>query len=256
MLRIDFSPRVMKHAAMTRSPHQNIFLTLVCCCLALCVLCSPAMSQAAEMQRFSLGDAKLMLGGPEGHAPLAKKQVPALLLVPDRYRGLLKHVLSFYAAEAINKPSKIYNNHGALFYMGSSKKTWSKQDLTELKTKLMPGAQAEGGELKERQEFMRRFLKQEADFAISRRKAEKYYDRLQQCVVLDDGEQGLVLGCRHKKKGEKDKYVTMSLTLVRDKLIGTAYYQVAPGRKERSRAAQMTRDWQKALLEANADDAP
>lgn len=236
-----------------KSPIQPLIShTVIALCLFIALLAPSAACMAADSEEYAIGETKLKLKGPAEHSRFGKKSIPALLLVPDRYKGLVNHTLAFFSREGVNKPSKMYNNHGAIFYMGSSKKVWSREDFARIRSRLMPGIKAKNAaQLHDNEQFMRSFLAEDADFTISQRKAKKYYSRLQQSTVLLDTENAIALAYRHKKKGERDKYVTVSLSLVGNKVIGTAYYQVDPGSKERNRAAQMTLDWQKSILDAN-----
>jgi hypothetical protein len=236
--------RMPKHAVGRR------FLTTLLLGVLLCV---PRPGLAAEgQQRYTLGETKLSLPGPKQHSWNNPKTYPPLVLVPKRYKGLTRHLLALYASPSLNNFSKMYNNHGALFFMGSAKKTWTKEEFALLKAKLMP-VKTEWGEaeLQDREQFFKKFLAERADLKIPKRKVKTYYGRLQQSVVLYDTETAVALAYRHKKKGEQDKYFTVSLSLVRDKLIGTAYYQVAPDSKEQQRADNLTLDWQQIIIESN-----
>lgn len=205
---------------------------------------------SAEPESYAIGNTRLVLQGPPKHSWINKKGFTALWLVPERYKGLVGHAVAFHSNGSLNKPTRMYNNHGALFFLGPENKVWTKEDFAALKAKLMP-AKKEQEAVAEGERFLRQFLDEDADFKISSRKAKKYYKRLQQAYVLYDAEDAVVLAYRHKKKGERDKYVTLSLSLVRDKIIGTAYYQVDPGSKERERSEKMTLEWQQAILNAN-----
>lgn len=223
--------------------------------LAVALLSGPVTAHAVEPDSYTLGETRLQLKGPAKHSWINKKTFAALLLVPERYKGLAGHALAFYSPGSINKPTRMYDNHAALFHLGPQNKSWTKEDFALMKAKLMPGKADRGQEaVKKGEQFLRQFLDKQADYAVSTRRAKKYYKRLQQAEVLHDAQNAVVLAYRHKKKGKRDKYVTLSLCLVRDKVIGTAYYQVDPGGKERERSRQLTLDWQKSILDANGAD--
>lgn len=230
---------------------KNTFIPIVLAFVMLFII--PGGVQAAsEPDSYTIGETRLNLKGPANHVWVNKKSVAALMIVPDRYKGLTRQLLSIYSSGSTNSFSKMYNNHGALFFVGSPKKVWTNEDFTFLKTKLMPTSiPGSDAETLEREQFLRDFLAKNAAFEIPGRKAKKYYGRLLRASVLYESDTSVILAYRHKKKGEKDKFITLSLALVQDKLIGTAYYQVDPDKKERERAAQMTIAWQKSILQAN-----
>ena len=237
----------------TRRPEHapgRLFLTTL---LLGALLCVPRPGLAAEdPQQYTLGNTKLSLPGPESHNWNNPKTYPPLAFVPKRYKGLTRHLLALYSSPSINNFSKMYNNHGALFFMGSAKTTWTKEEFALIKAKLMPvKTELSEAEVQDREHFFKIFLAERADFETPDRRVKKYYGRLQQSVVLYDTETAVALAYRHKKKGEQDKYVTVSLSLVRNKLIGTAYYQVAPNDRERQRADNLTLDWQQSIIKSN-----
>lgn len=211
-----------------------------------------ALALAGEPRQYSLGEQTIKLSGPTGHRWVDKDSLLALKLAPSRYDKVVAHMISIYARDAGNSLTRPYHNYGALFFVGPRDKVWNATEFAELKRLLMPGAEdASQLELAERHEFLRRFLREGVGFKLTRGKAKKYYERVQKATVLRDDPQGLALSLLQQKKGEKDKLVTMSLSLVRGKLVGTLYYQIDPGQTATARSRQQTLDWQDRLLQAN-----
>lgn len=225
--------------------------------LALClfIVCSLAVALPAQAQptHKQLGKTSITLAAPVGHSWVNPKTELALNLLPKRYKGLAGHAITIFSYSSLNSLMKLYNNYCTLFYIGKMDKSWSQQELQELKEYLLvPKGKILSGEvLDANSEYLHLFLENSMDFSISSKKAKKYYSQLQDHEVLLNNEHGLVLSLRIKKAGEKTKYVFISLTLVKDKLLGTVYYQVRPGSKERERAATLTKNWQKSILQAN-----
>lgn len=206
-----------------------------------------------EPKIHTLGDTVVNLAGPSKHSWVNKEWEIGLKLAPKRYSGLLDHIISFYSyPESQGTLSKMYNNYCALFYVGPSDKIWTAEDFADIKQHLLPRGDKSDEEKAAAMEYMRELLGNGVDYKLSSSKTRRYYGYLQEAAVLGEGPDSIMLGLRIKKKGEKAKYVTMSLTHVKDKLIGTVYYQVAPKGAERERAGALTKSWQETLMEVNA----
>ena len=220
--------------------------------LALTAAIIPATAlHAKEMPAIVLGGSELALIGPENHDWLNKDSQLGLKLAPSRYKNVLKHFISLYAAPGGKNIFKPYNNHGGIFYVGPKSKLWTVEEFAAVKNTLLgPGAGAGEGDQAARA-YLQEFLREGVGFDLPNRKTKKYLERIRKAKVLEDGPGSLILAYRHKEDGQKDRYVVLSLTLLRGKLLGTAYYQFAPGKKERKRADELTLAWQQALTQAH-----
>lgn len=216
----------------------------------LCLLASP-LRAATEPAFFTLGEARLRVAGPEQHNRVNKSANLGLKLAPARYEGMIGHLLSVYSSPMGASITKLYNNYGGIFFVGPENKSWTGAELARLRDFLLSVKDGDTERAAVESEFLRQLLGEGVDFKISESKARKYYGQLKDVRLLHDGPDALAVSLRLKKKGEKEKYVTLSLSLVKDKLLGTVYYQVAPNRDERKRADGLTLKWQQALLAAN-----
>lgn len=227
---------------------------LIAAALAALLFCTGTALAASGPDSHTLGDTTVHFSRPDSkHDWVNKNSDLGLKFIPARYAPVIRHVISIYARDSFNSPTKAYNNHCAVFFIGPRDKIWSIQDFAELKDRLMPRPEPpEGDELEAEGEYLLKTLEDGVGLKMPKRKAKKYYLRLQQSTVLRDTPDAVALTLRHKKKGEKDKQITMSLALVNGKLLGTVYYQVSPGKKERTRVANLTLVWQDALISANS----
>lgn len=215
-------------------------------------LLSPSWLQAAKEPRsHTLGDTVLELAVPQGHKWVNKNSEIGFKLAPERYSDLISHLVSVYAFSSSGSLSKLYNNYCALFYVGPAEKKWEPADFAEMKKHLLVGKNATDEEKTLAMEYMRALLHDGVGYKISSSKSRKYYGYLKDATVISDDPESVLLALRIKKKGEKTKYVTMSLSLVRNKLLGTLYYQVSPSGKERERVKNLTQAWREALINAN-----
>lgn len=219
---------------------------------AVSFLAAPVLQAAREPSRHALGGTTLELAAPQDHKWVNKKSDIGLKLAPDRYSNLIDHLVSVYALSATGSLSKLYNNYCALFYVGPAEKHWEQEDFAELKKHLLAGKNAPDEGKAEAIDYMRALLRDGLGYKISSSKSRKYFAYLQEAKVLGEEPDSVLLALRIKKKGEKTKYVTVSLSLVKNRLLGTLYYQVAPNNKERERVRTLTQDWQAALIDANS----
>lgn len=206
----------------------------------------------AEPAQYNLGGRIIKLSGPAEHRWVDKDSILGLKLAPARYEKVVTHMISIYAREPGLSLTRPYHNYGALFFVGPKDKIWTEAEFAELKRQLLPGPEImDKAEQARRHEFLRQFLREGVGFKLTRGKSKKYYERVQQATVLRDTPRSLALSLLQRKKDEKDKLVTMSLSLVQGKLVGTLYYQIDPGQTATARSRQQTLDWQDALLRDN-----
>lgn len=221
------------------------------CLLATALFVSGPAQAAREPTRYTLGATTLELVAPTAHKWIDKRSEIGLKLAPERYSGLIDHLISIYALSSTGSITKLYNNYCALFYVGPPEKDWSAADFAALKSRLLNAREASEEEQAAGREYLRAFLLEGLGYKISSSKSRKYYAYLRDVALIRDEPEALLLSLRIRKKGEKTKHVTVSLSLVRGKLLGTLYYQVAPGGRERERAQAVTKAWQEALIAAN-----
>lgn len=220
--------------------------------LLLLLLALPGQTLAArEPTQHNLGGTPVKLAPPPEHKWVNKKSDIGFKFTPERYSDVVDHMISVYSYSSSGSLSKLYNNYGAIFYVGPPDRTWTAEDFTLVKTRLLPGAVQDDEGRAEAMEYMRAFLRDGVGYKLSSSKTRRYFAYLQEATVISESPESLVMALRIKKKGEKTKYVTVSLSLVKEKLLGTLYYQVKPNGKERERARLLTQSWQEALVAAN-----
>ena len=221
--------------------------------LLITALIPAGILPASNIPAYTLGGSELQLIGPENHPRVNKDSQLGLKLVPSRYKNAIKHVIGLYSPPASNSMFKPYNNYGGIFYVGSKHRNWSAEEFSKLKSMLLsPEQQQDEESLAAARAYLQEFLREGLGYDLPNRKTKKYLERLRNASVLDESPHSVVMAFRHKEAGQKDKYVVMSLAMLKGKLIGTVYYQVDPGKKERRRADGLTISWQKALIEANS----
>ncbi|MDL2307040.1 hypothetical protein LJC48_03310 [Desulfovibrio sp. OttesenSCG-928-C06] len=221
--------------------------------VVIAALLPAGITSAKEIPAYELGGSELKLFGPSTHRWVDKDSQFALKLAPARYKNVIQHVICLYAPPSSNTIFKPYNNYGGVFYVGSRHKDWTEEEFAHLKSMLLVHGQERAEEdVLKAQAYLQEFLREGVGFDLPNRKKQKYYDRLQKTTVLQEDARSIILSLRHKESGKKDKYIVMSLALLRGKLIGTVYYQVDPGKKDRLRADELTTAWQKALISANS----
>ena len=220
--------------------------------LLLFCLAVPSALAATAPQSLTLGGTRIILAEPPEHVWINKKREIALLLAPKRYRNLIPHIASIYAYPSHNSLAAAYNNYSCLFFVGPKNKVWTKQDFAELTRYLLPeGKEQDAAHTAEGSAFLRALLRDGMQFDVSEKRSEKYFAAVHQGIVLAQSPTSAVVARHNKEKGQKNTHAILALALIRDKLIGLAYYQVAPDAMERERAERAVAAWQKELIAAN-----
>lgn len=232
---------------------RTIFALPVCYILLLASLCAfPDTGHSASApKRVKLDGVKIAVMAPAGHSWFNKDTDIMLKMAPQKYQGLISHVLSLYSFDDTRKkPSRIYNNYCGIFYIGPEEKDWTPRDFSELKKYLMPHG-VSGKNEPEAVAYMLTLVREGVDYDLPKRKGAQYFDYVQSARTVCDDPENLILSLRLKKPKEREKHVVFSLALVKGKVLGTIYYQVSANGDERERAIDATRSWQQALLAAN-----
>lgn len=219
----------------------------------LLLLALPGQAVASrEPVQYNLGGTLVTLAPLPEHKWVNKKYDIGFKFTPERYSDVVDHMISVYAYSSSGSLSKLYNNYGTIFYVGPQDRIWTEEDFAFIKARLLPGAVLDDAARGEAMAYMRTFLREGMGYKLSSSKTRRYFGYLQEATVISEGPESVVLGLRIKKKDEKTKYVTMSLSLVKEKLLGTLYYQVKPSSQEKERARLLTQSWQEALVAANS----